>query len=423
LVRPPRTSTETCLICKTSRLLCGRSKCPLLERWSALTTISEVRLGEELKGASPPSFFVGRQGYPKVLTGPLLPPLSFGRETLILDEPDLWYGIPLNEIVRYRSILVRSSKRISVRDLENPLIQRCHELTMASRPVGLEVKFRKPPRATLQFDISSQPWGPIGRARTIRITENPSVVRSIEKAYYDTDLKADDAIEELYSSGVTVNQAQRVLSAGMLGLRRRRRLVPSRWAITATDDIIGKRLRTRVKRYPEIGRYEVFQSHYLDNHFYIILIPSSWMFEQIEAWYPGSAFMPGERVAIVSDYELGGGRKSYASRTAGAYYAARLGCLEYLIRIRRQAAAVVFREVRSGYVVPLGVWQIRENVRHAFREKPATFSSLNEALRYIRPGLKIPIENWVHESKIIDRVTHQRTLLTYLKRRLRPEDR
>jgi hypothetical protein len=77
---------------------------------------------------------------------------------------------------------------------------------------------------------------------------------------------------------------------------------------------------------------------------------------------------------------------------------------------------VVFREVRSGYIVPLGVWQIRENVRQAFRERPAEFSDLQEALAFIKPSLRIPIEEWTHQSRIIDRVIHQRTLLTYFKR-------
>ncbi len=414
-------SAETCLICKTSRLLCGRSRCPLIEKWNALAPIKEIKLGEELTGASPPSLFVGQQGYPSVLTGPLLPPLSFGRETRILDEPELWYGTPLSEIVKYRSILVRSSKRTYVRNLEFPLIQKCHELAMASKPVEVEVRFEKPPRTTIEFDVSSQPWGPIGTTRDFRITENPVAVRSIERAYYDGDLKARNAIEDLYGSGVTVNQLQRVLSAGMLGLKRNRRLVPTRWAITATDDMIGKGLLRRVKDYPEISSYQVFQSHYLDNHFYILLVPSSWMFEQNEAWYPGSAYVLGDRAVVVSDYEFGDGRKEYATRTAGAYYAARLASLEYLEKVRRQAGVVVFREVRSGYIVPLGVWQIRENVRQAFRERPAEFSSLQDALALIKPSLRIPIEEWTHQSKIIDRIIHQRTLLAYFKRRIGKE--
>jgi len=416
LVGMPAASAETCLLCKTSRLLCGRSRCPLIEKWNALAPIKEIRLGEELRGASPPSFFVGQQGYPKVLTGPLLPALSFGQETLILDEPELWYGTPLSEIVKYRSILVRSSRRTNVRDLDYPLIHKSHELAMASRPVEIEVKFEKPPRVTIEFDASSQPWGPIGTTRDIHIAENPGAIKSIERAYYDGDLKARNAVEELYRSGVTVNQLQRVLSAGMLGLKRNRRLVPTRWAITATDDMIGRGLLGRIKDYPEMGSYQVFQSHYLDNHFYILLIPSSWMFEQNEAWYPGSAYVLGERAVVVSDYEFGDGRKEYAAKTAGAYYAARLATLEYLIRVRRQAGVVVFREVRSGYIVPLGVWQIRENVRQAFRERPAEFSSLQEALAFIKPGLKIPIEEWTHQSKIFDKLIHQRTLLTYFRR-------
>jgi hypothetical protein len=145
------------------------------------------------------------------------------------------------------------------------------------------------------------------------------------------------------------------------------------------------------------------------------------MFEQIEAWYPGSVYIPGNETILVSDHEFGNGRKRYANKTAGAYYAARLASLEHLVKVRRQAAVIVFREVRSGYLVPLGVWQIRENVRHAFKSRHTEFSSLQEALNSIRAGLRIPVEEWTRKSKIIDRIIHQKTLLNYLKRHGRIE--
>ena len=44
--------------------------------------------------------------------------------------------------------------------------------------------------------------------------------------------------------------------------------------------------------------------------------------------------------------------------------------INYLYENKLNAAAIVFREVGKDYAVPLGVWQIRENVRAALKEKP-----------------------------------------------------
>jgi len=55
-------------------------------------------------------------------------------------------------------------------------------------------------------------------------------------------LRAADAIMELYRRGVETSSVQRVLSVGMLGLKKNRKLVPTRWSISATDDVISGRL-------------------------------------------------------------------------------------------------------------------------------------------------------------------------------------
>ena len=69
--------------------------------------------------------------------------------------------------------------------------------------------------------------------------------------------------------------------------------------------------------------------------------------------------------------------------------------------MKRQARVVVFREVYEGYAVPVGVWQVRENVRNAMKSDCEKFSTLKEALDYIRPRLRIPLEEYVKRSKIL----------------------
>ena len=49
------------------------------------------------------------------------------------------------------------------------------------------------------------------------IRASVSVDKKIEKAYYDRDLLASDAIFSLYSEGILVTRLQRALSIGMFG--------------------------------------------------------------------------------------------------------------------------------------------------------------------------------------------------------------
>ena len=69
-----------------------------------------------------------------------------------------------------------------------------------------------------------------------------SADQRIESAFYDGDLKASDAVVELYKKGVDSGSIHKVLSVGMLGLKKNRKLVPTRWSITAADDMISSRL-------------------------------------------------------------------------------------------------------------------------------------------------------------------------------------
>ena len=74
-----------------------------------------------ISGASPPSVFVGRYGYPKVSIGPMVPADIHGN-TSILDSPEGWVGKTLQEILNYRLSLVRGLNSIRINDLDNKFI-------------------------------------------------------------------------------------------------------------------------------------------------------------------------------------------------------------------------------------------------------------------------------------------------------------
>jgi len=245
--------------------------------------------------------------------------------------------------------------------------------------------------------------------------ESAKVDDRIEKAYNDVDLRAEEAVLNLYLNGVPVSRIQRAFSIGAFGIKRQRRLVPTRWSITAVDSAISRRLiEDDVKDKPEINEYRVYNFNYLGNRFVILLTPSKWRYEWIEAWYPGTLWNPnGDGIAMGSDWEGYYGRSSYAS-LGGCYYAVRLAAAEFLSREGRQAGVIAMREIHPSFITPLGVWINRECVREAFRREYEKFDTLHEALAYISSKFSIPISEWIRASTLLKDEILQMKITKYM---------
>jgi hypothetical protein len=368
---------------------------------------------EDISGASPPSVFIGRMGYPNVYAGPLVPPVQ--EDTSMYDLPELWFGKSIDEIVAFRSMLIRGKQRVHVQKFveAGKIIDKTRELALAIEPVDVELLLTKKPHGSIFLSDEVQPFGPSAPIRDLNLG-NTRWDQRVEKAYADTDLKAVQAVLELYGNGVLETKIQRAFSVGAFGVEKNRRFVPTRWSITAVDDIISKNLMDQVREFPEINEYRVYESHYLDNVFEILMIPREWCYEAIEAWYPGTVWNPdGKQVVMFGDWEDRDGRTSYAE-IGGCYYAARLAVCELLARERRQASVIVLREAHPGYIMPVGVWQVRENVRHAMGQKPITYNTFNEALERIASKFKIPLQGWIRQSQLIRNTLFQKRITDFL---------
>ncbi|MEM2119198.1 MAG: hypothetical protein QW840_03625, partial [Candidatus Bathyarchaeia archaeon] len=101
----------------------------------------------------------------------------------------------------------------------------------------------------------------------------------------------------------------------------------------------------------------------------------------------------------------------------GCYYSARLAVCEQLVREKRQAAVIVLREAHPGYVMPVGVWQVRENVRNAMRQKPLLFNTLNEALNTVGSRFKIPLARWILQSRLLKEALFQKRLTDFFSKK------
>ncbi|WP_299233709.1 DNA repair protein NreA [Natronomonas sp.] len=362
----------------------------------ARTRFDETLSGGTMVGSTAPSVFVGRSSYPNVSAG-LLAPVGDESDAADYVTTAEWYrqGYSIDDVFRRRTGLLNSTRRSNVdaHDVWDGFVGTQREVAIADRPVDIELDLGGRPGFDLDGSLEdiAAPRGPRASADSASVTENPSVPRAIEKTLSDDEWRAEGAIAYLYRRGFDVYEINNVLSVGALGKAERRRLVPTRWSITAVDDTVGQYLRGSVRNAPSIDRTLVWHNSYMGNEYWVIAAPGDWEFELLELKAPGSIWNPdpGGRLYMAADSEGRGGRSDYVDETSGAYYAARLGVLEELADRGRQATVFVIRHATEGYWAPVGVWQVRESVRNAFEGDPAVAETFHGALRELVPRLPV----------------------------------
>ena len=402
-------STSLCALCRGTKFLCGKLRCPVLLKYHSRNKVKPLIDTLKIGGSSPPSVFIGRIGYPKVSIGPMIPPVM--GDTSVIDTPELWLNRSIDDIVDFRSMLIRGKHAVDVFDVEtsNKIVEYTRELALSKNSVYTDVIFEKKPKGRIAFYDESQPHGPSAPLKSFDIT-NPKYEQHIEKAFNDTDLKSVDAVLGLYKNGVKISKIQRAFSVGAFGQKKYRRFVPTRWSITAVDSSIGEAMMKNTKTYPWINEFRVYYHNQYDNRWIVLLTPSEWQYELIEAWYPNTTWNPyGRGISIFNSYEFFKGRNTYAE-IGGCYYAARLAVNEVLNNERRQAGVVVLREAHPGYIMPIGVWNVRESVRKALKEPFRKFDTLDKTLIFISEKMDIPLQRWIKNSAVLKNVLYQKRL-------------
>jgi len=397
-----------CLRCK-GRLWCSLSKCPILEKYNFSLNLSNKLQGTSFSGSSPPGVFVSWKDYPNISIAPLSLP-AVEESSFVMDEPEQWFGLEQEQIISFRQALLRANKKENVFSAANPsrTLSQIQEMVMSSKPLEIEVELKHKLIPRLSFDGFSAPMGPSALMKSFQLIEEPHIPKKIDYLTSDTDIKALDAISELYNSKISVNSLQKLLAAGLLGRKRSRKLTPTRWSITAVDSNLSNEMLKEIKSFAKIDSVKLFHSNYLDNHFFVLLFPSKWCFEQLEAWMPKGIWTPEQSsVSIAADFEFFKGRKDYASNVEGAYYSSRLAVCEYLKKEKKQSGCIVFREIGSDYRVPLGVWVIRENMRNALKQKPLIFYSVDSSLQYLSQKMNVPLNEYRKHSKLLDAIKNQ----------------
>ncbi|MEK6961068.1 MAG: hypothetical protein AABX47_07895 [Nanoarchaeota archaeon] len=383
---------------------CTRTYCPKRIRYESFAKMQPLARLKDYSGPAPAPF-VGRYGYPHVNVGILSTPTP-PRDADELDAPRKWaaLGYGVGDVVEVRSSLINARFTSNVRN-PSRFVAVAQEVGMASRPADVEIKLKDRPGLALHMDTHASPNGPAAIASSINLNSNPTVSSKVEKVVSDTDWKAADAAWYLFNKGFDENHIMKMLSVGTLGAKAQRRPVPTRWSITASDDIIGKRMIGELGDLPETD-CSAFYGGYLGNHYLILCFPGPWSYELFETMVKPNLGRGPEEIESWTDYEGPYGRKDYASDTVGGYYACRIGVVERLIGMKRKGSVLALRFVTEDYSMPLGVWVVREATRNSMATSPIMFSDENLMLCFASAKVKktfgIDISGLLRRSKLLD---------------------
>ena len=371
--------------------------------------MQSVNVGKNLEGTTPPSVFIGRWSYPKVYAGPMMS--SQMGDTSIMDSPESWIGEnkTQDEIIDYRMNLVRGKQLIRIDDLENPFVEKLQDISLASKSIDSEARFKNKPNGSMLTEDST----PHGPSATIEKFDIDAVRwdRQLEKTFYDTDLKAVDAVVNLHNKEVPFSAMQKAFSVGAIGTKNNRKLVPTRWSITACDSTLAEQFLKEVRKLEILDTYRVFEYGALHNYYVIILTPTEWQYE----WYESFINIMNNEKLTFSDYETNADKKEYSS-VGGCYYTAKMVVLDYLLKIKKQSGLLILREAYEDYV-PLGVFNVRENIREAMLKPYKEFETLEKCLEYAGEKLQLPISRYVKQGTLLNEMLHtkQATLDMYFK--------
>ncbi|MEM3154186.1 MAG: hypothetical protein QW165_01290 [Candidatus Woesearchaeota archaeon] len=329
---------------------------------------------QEFTGTAPAPF-VGRFGYPYVNVG-ILAPQQHDENAWEYDAPRHWaqQNMGIADVAAFRASLVNSRFTSNIKKPDK-LVEIAQDVAMAAKPVDIEVELEKKPSLNLQTDRWVAPMGPQAKLKQLKLASNPRVPTKVQKFFDDTDVRAAEAVTTLYEHSFDENALSRMLSVGVFG--KQRKLVPTRWSITATDDILAKNFLEKVRE-QKIGEYAAYFGNYLGNYYLLLFFPEQWSYELFEMYVK-----PGV-LEYSTDYEGFNGRKDYAENCAGGYYTVRMAIAEHLLQQKKQNTVLALRFITDEYVLPLGVWVTREATRKALTAKPIKFASKELMLNYAK---------------------------------------
>ena len=330
---------------------------------------SKLKPSKEIEGYASAAI-VGEQNYPN----PKIYNVSTGQKDNSFFKTNEVVKKDYSDIVKLKAQnILGNTNNIYIKKTNTRIITEINDVYKARKPAQFESQFDK----ELKFNkpILNKLSGVLGTQNeliNVELTENASTSKQIEK-YTDDDIKARQAIINLYEKGIPESQIINLLGLGNFGIQLNRKVVPTRWSISAYDVAIEKHLHSIITKHNPINQYEVYYAKDKGNEFVIVLAPDGYTFENLEFGDEWNG----------SDYVGHNNKLPYQTpNTAGGFYASKVAIFEHLRKRKKQAQIYCIRLI-EGYDIPLGVVFVRETIRQAMTNQIFKTSNFQTLKKYL----------------------------------------
>jgi hypothetical protein len=277
------------------------------------------------------------------------------------------------------------------------------------------IEFNSTFETEIKFDkvLTNKFAGVVGsknELESLNATENTATNKQIEK-YESNDAKAKEAVIKLYEKGENEQQIIHLLALGIFGVSINKKLVPSKWAITAYDTMIQTHLHKKILKYNPINQYEVYYYQNKSDTHVNILLPDNYMGTHTEDW--ANSYSDEWNGFNVDWFNNSNKLSTPEALNAGGYYATKIALNEHLNSRKKQAAAIMIRRIRD-YDVPLGVVFVRECVRESFKHQVFKTSSFSELDNFIKTKFPDHYKHFIN-SKVLKEQKKQTKLNQFFK--------
>lgn len=298
-----------------------------------------------------------------------------------------------NEILplKAKSILGSTQKNY-IKKPKARIVEELRDIYKSKTAIEMQSSFDK--EITFNKILSSKVAGVMGSQNELtklEAQENTRTSNKIEK-FTANDIKAREAIISLYEKGVSEHQIINLLALGSFGIEINRKLVPTKWAISAYDQTIDNYLHKKIQKYSLINQYEIYQDRDKGNDFIIILLPDTFSAEIVETW-DISGFDQSEatgkwktdkKMIIEQDYVGNNNKLGYTEpNCSGGYWATKSPINRFLDQRKKQASYISIRFI-DNYEIPLGVVFVRECARKALKNCIFKSSSQKEVEDFLK---------------------------------------
>ncbi len=300
-----------------------------------------------------------------------------------------------NEILplKAKSILGSTQKNY-IKKPKARIVEELRDIYKSKTAIEMQSSFEK----ELSFNkiLSSKVAGVMGSQNELtklEAQENTKTSWKIEK-FTQNDIKAREAIISLYEKGVSEHQIINLLALGSFGIEINRKLVPTKWAISAYDQTIDNYLYKKIQNYSAINQYEIYQDTDKGNDFIIILLPDTYSAEIVETWDLNATEVLSDKdrqetinhnnIIIEQDYVGHNNKLGYPEpQCAGGYWATKSPINRFLDKRKKQASYISIRFI-DNYEIPLGVVFVRECARKALENCIFKSSSQREVEDFLK---------------------------------------